>query len=160
MKSAQVLSRADFFFSAPPIQEQCQTPVAAKAAKRVPGQARQGMSLARFVRTSSCVQRCRLTKKKPATVFIAGFSQEWRRRRDSPESTNLQRRNPELTVLCYTVKFTELRWLDVSRGWPDRHYVPHAAQVAGSDFLCNPLVVLNPRLPLTGQSELANLEAR
>ena len=28
----------------------------------------------------------------------------WRRGRDSPESTNLQRRNPELTVQTYTVK--------------------------------------------------------
>ena len=37
----------------------------------------------------------------------------WRRGRDSPKSTNLQRRNPELTVQSYTVWFTEL----MMAGW-------------------------------------------
>ena len=54
----------------------------------------------------------------------------------------------------------ELRWPDGSRGRSDRQHAQCAESLAGPDFQCNPLVVLNPRLPLTGQSELANLEAR
>ena len=45
-------------------------------------------------------------KKNPATNLIAGFPLCWRRGWESPESTNLQRRNLGLTVQCYTVKFT------------------------------------------------------
>ena len=43
-------------------------------------------------------------KKNPATNLIAGFPLYWRRGWDSPNSPNLQRRNPELKVQSYTVK--------------------------------------------------------
>ena len=57
-----------------------------------------------------CKQRGKKQKSAPKGACLLAY---WRRGRDSPKSTNLQRRNPELTVQSYTVWFTEL----MMAGW-------------------------------------------